>query len=66
MVCEIGLEKEIGCCFIINVVMMGMGEFLFNMKNFILVLEIMFDDFGFGFFKCCVIVFIFGVVFGLE
>lgn len=46
--------------------MMGMGEFLFNMKNFILVLEIMFDDFGFGFFKCCVIVFIFGVVFGLE
>ncbi|GAM67166.1 ribosomal RNA large subunit methyltransferase N [Vibrio sp. JCM 19236] len=45
---EIGLEKETGRRPITNVVMMGMGEPLLNMKNLMPSLEIMLDDLGFG------------------
>lgn len=62
----VGVVKVIGQCLIINVVMMGMGELLFNLNNVVLVMEIMFDDFGFGLFKCCVMFFIFGVVLVLD
>lgn len=61
-----GFLKDLSKCFIINVVMMGMGELLFNFKNVVLVMDIMLDDFGFGLFKCCVMLSIFGVVFVLD
>ncbi|WP_375752800.1 bifunctional tRNA (adenosine(37)-C2)-methyltransferase TrmG/ribosomal RNA large subunit methyltransferase RlmN [Vibrio sp. HN007] len=63
---EIGLEKETGRRPITNVVMMGMGEPLLNMKNLLPALEIMLDDFGFGLSKRRVTVSTSGVVSGLE
>jgi 23S rRNA (adenine2503-C2)-methyltransferase len=63
---EIGLEKETGRRPISNVVMMGMGEPLLNMKNLIPALEIMLDDLGFGLSKRRVTVSTSGVVSGLE
>lgn len=63
---EIGLEKETGRRPITNVVMMGMGEPLLNMKNLIPALELMLDDLGFGLSKRRVTVSTSGVVSGLE
>ncbi|MGO1296631.1 MAG: bifunctional tRNA (adenosine(37)-C2)-methyltransferase TrmG/ribosomal RNA large subunit methyltransferase RlmN [Vibrio sp.] len=63
---EIGLEKETGRRPITNIVMMGMGEPLLNMKNLIPSLEIMLDDLGFGLSKRRVTVSTSGVVSGLE
>ena len=48
---EIGLQKDTGRRPITNIVMMGMGEPLLNMKNLIPALEIMLDDLGFGLSK---------------
>ncbi len=63
---EIGLQKETGRRPITNIVMMGMGEPLLNMKNLIPALEIMLDDLGFGLSKRRVTVSTSGVVSGLE
>ncbi|QUJ68134.1 bifunctional tRNA (adenosine(37)-C2)-methyltransferase TrmG/ribosomal RNA large subunit methyltransferase RlmN [Photobacterium sp. GJ3] len=63
---EIGVEKETGRRPITNVVMMGMGEPLLNMKNLIPSLKIMLDDLGFGLSKRRVTVSTSGVVSGLE
>ncbi|PFG46247.1 23S rRNA m(2)A-2503 methyltransferase [Vibrio sp. ES.051] len=63
---EIGLEKETGRRPITNVVMMGMGEPLLNMKNLIPALELMLDDLGFGLSKRRVTVSTSGVVSGLD
>ncbi|WP_318444581.1 bifunctional tRNA (adenosine(37)-C2)-methyltransferase TrmG/ribosomal RNA large subunit methyltransferase RlmN [Photobacterium leiognathi] len=63
---EIGVQKETGRRPITNVVMMGMGEPLLNMKNLIPALEIMLDDLGFGLSKRRVTVSTSGVVSGLE
>jgi 23S rRNA (adenine2503-C2)-methyltransferase len=63
---EIGLQKETGRRPITNVVMMGMGEPLLNMKNLIPALEIMLDDLGFGLSKRRITVSTSGVVSGLE
>ncbi|WCE30297.1 bifunctional tRNA (adenosine(37)-C2)-methyltransferase TrmG/ribosomal RNA large subunit methyltransferase RlmN [Vibrio sp. SCSIO 43137] len=63
---EIGLEKETGRRPITNVVMMGMGEPLLNMKNLLPALEIMLDDLGFGLSKRRVTVSTSGVVSGLD
>lgn len=63
---EIGLEKETGRRPITNVVMMGMGEPLLNMKNLMPSLEIMLDDLGFGLSKRRVTVSTSGVVSGLD
>ncbi|MFC1507622.1 bifunctional tRNA (adenosine(37)-C2)-methyltransferase TrmG/ribosomal RNA large subunit methyltransferase RlmN [Pseudomonadota bacterium] len=63
---EIGIEKETGRRPITNVVMMGMGEPLLNMKNLIPALEIMLDDIGFGLSKRRVTVSTSGVVSGLD
>ena len=63
---EIGLEKETGRRPITNVVMMGMGEPLLNMKNLIPALELMLDDLGFGLSKRQVTVSTSGVVSGLD
>ncbi|MGF1763882.1 bifunctional tRNA (adenosine(37)-C2)-methyltransferase TrmG/ribosomal RNA large subunit methyltransferase RlmN [Aliivibrio kagoshimensis] len=63
---EIGLEKETGRRPITNVVMMGMGEPLLNMKNLFPSLDIMLDDFGFALSKRRVTVSTSGVVSGLE
>ena len=62
---EVGLEKETGRRPITNVVMMGMGEPLLNMKNLIPALELMLDDLGFGLSKRRVTVSTSGVVSGL-
>ncbi|CAH0532862.1 Dual-specificity RNA methyltransferase RlmN [Vibrio stylophorae] len=63
---EIGVEKETGRRPITNVVMMGMGEPLLNLKNLIPALEIMLDDLGFGLSKRRVTVSTSGVVPGLD
>ncbi|MCG9790244.1 bifunctional tRNA (adenosine(37)-C2)-methyltransferase TrmG/ribosomal RNA large subunit methyltransferase RlmN [Vibrio mediterranei] len=63
---EVGLEKETGRRPITNVVMMGMGEPLLNMKNLMPALEIMLDDLGFGLSKRRVTVSTSGVVSGLD
>ncbi len=63
---EVGLEKETGRRPITNVVMMGMGEPLLNMKNLIPALQIMLDDLGFGLSKRRVTVSTSGVVSGLD
>lgn len=63
---EIGIQKETGRRPITNVVMMGMGEPLLNMKNLIPALEIMLDDLGFGLSKRRVTVSTSGVVSGLD
>ncbi|MFA0087303.1 bifunctional tRNA (adenosine(37)-C2)-methyltransferase TrmG/ribosomal RNA large subunit methyltransferase RlmN [Vibrio sp. 10N.286.49.C2] len=63
---EIGLQKETGRRPITNVVMMGMGEPLLNMKNLIPALELMLDDYGFGLSKRRITVSTSGVVSGLD
>lgn len=63
---EIGIEKETGRRPITNVVMMGMGEPLLNMKNLIPALNLMLDDLGFGLSKRRVTVSTSGVVSGLD
>jgi 23S rRNA (adenine2503-C2)-methyltransferase len=63
---EVGLEKDTGRRPITNVVMMGMGEPLLNMKNLMPSLEIMLDDLGFGLSKRRVTVSTSGVVSGLD
>ena len=63
---EIGLEKETGRRPITNVVMMGMGEPLLNMKNLMPSLEIMLDDLGFALSKRRVTVSTSGVISGLD
>ncbi|MEZ9548346.1 MULTISPECIES: bifunctional tRNA (adenosine(37)-C2)-methyltransferase TrmG/ribosomal RNA large subunit methyltransferase RlmN [Vibrio] len=63
---EIGLEKETGRRPITNIVMMGMGEPLLNMKNLMPSLEIMLDDLGFALSKRRVTVSTSGVVSGLD
>ncbi len=63
---EIGLEKQTGRRPITNVVMMGMGEPLLNMKNLLPALDIMLDDLGFGLSKRRVTVSTSGVVSGLD
>lgn len=63
---EIGLEKETGRRPITNVVMMGMGEPLLNMKNLLPALDLMLDDLGFGLSKRRVTVSTSGVVSGLD
>lgn len=63
---EIGLEKETGRRPITNVVMMGMGEPLLNMKNLLPSLRLMLDDLAFGLSKRRVTVSTSGVVSGLD
>ncbi len=63
---EIGTEKETGRRPITNIVMMGMGEPLLNMKNLIPALNLMLDDFAYGLSKRRVTVSTSGVVPGLE
>ncbi|WP_434359096.1 bifunctional tRNA (adenosine(37)-C2)-methyltransferase TrmG/ribosomal RNA large subunit methyltransferase RlmN [Parasalinivibrio latis] len=63
---EIGVEKETGRRPITNVVMMGMGEPLLNVKNLIPALNLMLDDYGFGLSKRRVTVSTSGVVSGLK
>ncbi|CAH0524873.1 bifunctional tRNA (adenosine(37)-C2)-methyltransferase TrmG/ribosomal RNA large subunit methyltransferase RlmN [Vibrio hippocampi] len=63
---EVGLEKDKGRRPITNVVMMGMGEPLLNMKNLMPALELMLDDLGFGLSKRRVTVSTSGVVSGLD
>ena len=63
---DIGVEKETGRRPITNVVMMGMGEPLLNVKNLIPALNLMLDDLGFGLSKRRVTVSTSGVVSGLE
>ena len=63
---EIGVEKETGRRPITNVVMMGMGEPLLNVKNLIPALNLMLDDLGFGLSKRRVTVSTSGVVSGLD
>lgn len=63
---EVGIEKDTGRRPITNVVMMGMGEPLLNMKNLVPALEIMLDDLGFGLSKRRVTVSTSGVVSGLD
>ncbi len=63
---EIGIEKETGRRPITNVVMMGMGEPLLNMKNLLPALNLMLDDLAYGLSKRRVTVSTSGVVSGLE
>ncbi len=63
---EIGIEKETGRRPITNVVMMGMGEPLLNLKNLIPALNLMLDDLGYGLSKRRVTVSTSGVVSGLD
>ncbi|NRD73290.1 bifunctional tRNA (adenosine(37)-C2)-methyltransferase TrmG/ribosomal RNA large subunit methyltransferase RlmN [Shewanella sp. VB17] len=62
----IGFVKDKGERPITNVVMMGMGEPLLNLKNVIPALEIMLDDFGFSLSKRRVTVSTSGVVPALD
>ncbi|MGL5291375.1 MAG: bifunctional tRNA (adenosine(37)-C2)-methyltransferase TrmG/ribosomal RNA large subunit methyltransferase RlmN [Vibrionaceae bacterium] len=63
---EIGVEKETGRRPITNVVMMGMGEPLLNVKNLLPALNLMLDDLGYGLSKRRVTVSTSGVVSGLQ
>ncbi len=63
---EIGIEKDTGRRPITNVVMMGMGEPLLNLKNLLPALNLMLDDLGFGLSKRRVTVSTSGVVSGLD
>ncbi|UJF18961.1 bifunctional tRNA (adenosine(37)-C2)-methyltransferase TrmG/ribosomal RNA large subunit methyltransferase RlmN [Vibrio sp. SS-MA-C1-2] len=63
---EVGIEKETGRRPITNVVMMGMGEPLLNLKNLVPALELMLDDLGYGLSKRRVTVSTSGVVPGLD
>ncbi|ATF10223.1 bifunctional tRNA (adenosine(37)-C2)-methyltransferase TrmG/ribosomal RNA large subunit methyltransferase RlmN [Candidatus Enterovibrio altilux] len=63
---EISIAKKTGYHPITNVVMMGMGEPLLNLKNLIPALRLMLDDLGYGLSKRRVTVSTSGVVSGLE
>ncbi len=62
----IGLSKDTSQRPITNVVMMGMGEPLLNLKNVIPAMDIMMDDFGFGLSKRRVTLSTSGVVPALD
>lgn len=62
----IGLSKDTSQRPITNVVMMGMGEPLLNLKNVIPAMRIMLDDFGFGLSKRRVTLSTSGVVPALD
>ncbi len=62
----IGLSKDTAKRPITNVVMMGMGEPLLNLKNVVPAMEIMMDDFGFGLSKRRVTLSTSGVVPALD
>ncbi|MGQ8365165.1 bifunctional tRNA (adenosine(37)-C2)-methyltransferase TrmG/ribosomal RNA large subunit methyltransferase RlmN [Glaciecola sp. 1036] len=62
----IGLSKDTSQRPITNVVMMGMGEPLLNLKNVIPAMDIMLDDFGFGLSKRRVTLSTSGVVPALD
>lgn len=62
----IGLSKDTSQRPITNVVMMGMGEPLLNLKNVVPAMEIMLDDFGFGLSKRRVTLSTSGVVPALD
>ncbi len=62
----IGLNKDTAKRPITNVVMMGMGEPLLNMKNVVPAMRLMLDDFGFGLSKRRVTLSTSGVVPALE
>ena len=62
----IGLSKDTSKRPITNVVMMGMGEPLLNLKNVVPAMELMLDDFGFGLSKRRVTLSTSGVVPALD
>jgi len=62
----IGLSKDTAQRPISNVVMMGMGEPLLNLKNVVPAMDIMLDDFGFGLSKRRVTLSTSGVVPALD
>lgn len=62
----IGLSKDSGQRPITNVVMMGMGEPLLNLKNVVPAMDLMLDDFGFGLSKRRVTLSTSGVVPALD
>jgi 23S rRNA (adenine2503-C2)-methyltransferase len=62
----IGLSKDTSQRPISNVVMMGMGEPLLNLKNVVPAMDIMMDDFGFGLSKRRVTLSTSGVVPALD
>ncbi|MDC0602437.1 bifunctional tRNA (adenosine(37)-C2)-methyltransferase TrmG/ribosomal RNA large subunit methyltransferase RlmN [Aliiglaciecola sp.] len=62
----IGLSKDTSKRPITNVVMMGMGEPLLNLKNVVPAMDIMLDDFGFGLSKRRVTLSTSGVVPALD
>jgi 23S rRNA (adenine2503-C2)-methyltransferase len=62
----IGLSKDTSQRPITNVVMMGMGEPLLNLKNVVPAMDIMMDDFGFGLSKRRVTLSTSGVVPALD
>lgn len=62
----IGLSKDTAKRPITNVVMMGMGEPLLNLKNVVPAMDIMMDDFGFGLSKRRVTLSTSGVVPALD
>lgn len=62
----IGLNKDTAKRPITNVVMMGMGEPLLNLKNVIPAMDLMMDDFGFGLSKRRVTLSTSGVVPALD
>jgi 23S rRNA (adenine2503-C2)-methyltransferase len=62
----IGLSKDTSQRPITNVVMMGMGEPLLNLKNVVPAMELMLDDFGFGLSKRRVTLSTSGVVPALD
>lgn len=62
----IGLSKDTAKRPITNVVMMGMGEPLLNLKNVVPAMDIMLDDFGFGLSKRRVTLSTSGVVPALD
>ena len=62
----IGLSNDSGKRPITNVVMMGMGEPLLNLKNVVPAMDIMMDDFGFGLSKRRVTLSTSGVVPALD
>ncbi|MCV2883131.1 bifunctional tRNA (adenosine(37)-C2)-methyltransferase TrmG/ribosomal RNA large subunit methyltransferase RlmN [Aestuariibacter sp. AA17] len=62
----IGLSNDTGKRPITNVVMMGMGEPLLNLKNVVPAMNIMLDDFGFGLSKRRVTLSTSGVVPALD
>jgi len=63
---EVGIEKDTGSRPITNVVLMGMGEPLLNLKNVLPAIDIFQDDFAFGLSKRRITISTSGVVPGLD